>query len=309
MTCGILLLATALNVRDCGVDFSVEFDPDRVDPGRNVNVTLTARAPSGTEVRMPDLGPRLRGFSDSESVEEEPVTGRDGQVTRTALWKLVPEPCAPAYRIAPFVVETVRNGAAAAFVVGPVRFGEPEARPPAEGAMEIADPVPDRPPFSWRKFFTWCLWTLAALPVLAGIGFLLFRLGRRMHERTLRPLERAWAELSRLLARKLPEKGRYKDFYVELTQLVRRYVQRQHGVRAPHLTTEEFFELTRQAESFPPDTLEPLMDFLRKADLVKFAGVAATAETAAEATESARSYIARDDEIVRARQNPKRHAR
>ena len=70
MTCGILLLATALNVRDCGVDFSVEFDPERVDPGRNVNVTLTARAPSGTEVRMPDLGPRLRGFSDSESVEE-----------------------------------------------------------------------------------------------------------------------------------------------------------------------------------------------------------------------------------------------
>ena len=292
MTCGILLLATALNVRDCGVDFSVEFDPERVDPGRNMNVTLTARAPSGTEVRMPDLGPRLRGFSDSESVEEEPVTGRDGQVTRTALWKLVPEPCAPAYRIAPFVVETVRNGAAAAFVVGPVRFGDPEVRPPAEGAMEIADPVPDRPP-----------------PVLAGIGFLLFRLGRRMHERTLRPLERAWAELSRLLARKLPEKGRYKDFYVELTQLVRRYVQRQHGVRAPHLTTEEFFELTRQAESFPPDTLEPLMDFLRKADLVKFAGVAATAETAAEATESARSYIARDDEIVRAQQNPKRHTR
>ena len=80
-------------------------------------------------------------------------------------------------------------------------------------------------------------------------------------------------------------------------------------MRAPHLTTEEFFELTRQAESFPPDTLEPLMDFLRKADLVKFAGVAATAEMAAEATESARSYIARDDEIVRARQNPKRHTR
>lgn len=308
MICGVLFLAAALNVRDCGVDFSVEFDPERVDPGRNVNVTLTARAPSGIEVRMPDLGPRLRGFADSECAEEEPVTGRDGQVTRTALWRLVPEPSAPAYKIAPFVVEAVRNGAASSFIVGPVRFGDPEARPPAEGAMEVSDPVPDRPPFSWRRFFIWCLWTLAALPVLAGVVFLFFHLARRMHERTLRPMERAWAELTRLLARKLPEKGRYKDFYVELTQLVRRYVQRQHGVRAPHLTTEEFFELTRRAESFPPATLEPLIDFLRKADLVKFAGVAATAETAAEATESARSYITRDDEIVRARQNQKRHA-
>lgn len=80
--------------------------------------------------------------------------------------------------------------------------------------------------------------------------------------------------------------------------VVRRYVQRQHGVSAPHLTTEEFFEATRNAPSFPKSTLDELIDFLRKADMVKFAGVEATPETADGAVESARTYISKDDLVV-----------
>lgn len=112
------------------------------------------------------------------------------------------------------------------------------------------------------------------------------------------PIERAWVELDRLLKKGLPGRGRYKDFYVELTMVVRRYIQRQHGVKAPHLTTEEFFEATRNAPTFPKSTLDELIDFLRKADMVKFAGVEATPETTDDATESAKTYIAKDDRIV-----------
>ena len=115
------------------------------------------------------------------------------------------------------------------------------------------------------------------------------------------PIERAWAELERLIRRGLPARGRYKDFYVELTMVVRRYVQRQHGIKAPHLTTEEFFEATRNAESFPKSALDELIDFLRKADMVKFAGVQATPDTAETATASARAYIVKDNEITRRR--------
>ena len=113
------------------------------------------------------------------------------------------------------------------------------------------------------------------------------------------PIERAWVELDRLLKKGLPGRGRYKDFYVELTMVVRRYVQRQHGVKAPHLTTEEFFDATRNAPTFPKSTLDELIDFLRKSDMVKFAGVEATPETAESATDSAKKYIAKDDEIVK----------
>ena len=115
------------------------------------------------------------------------------------------------------------------------------------------------------------------------------------------PVERAWVELERLLRKGLPGRGRYKDFYVELTMVVRRYVQRQHGVRAPHLTTEEFFDAARKSPTFPQSALDELVDFLRKSDMVKFAGVEATPDTADAATESARTYITKDDEVVRRR--------
>ena len=115
------------------------------------------------------------------------------------------------------------------------------------------------------------------------------------------PIERAWVELDRLLKKGLPEQGRYKDFYVELTMVVRRYIQRQHGVVAPHLTTEEFFEKTRKSPSFPKSTLDELIDFFRRADVVKFARIQTTLDAANRAIDSARSYIVKDNAIVQDR--------
>ena len=108
------------------------------------------------------------------------------------------------------------------------------------------------------------------------------------------PIERAWVELDRLLKKGLPGRGRYKDFYVELTMVVRRYVQRKYGIKAPHLTTEEFFEEigARGMKS------EDLRKFLESADLVKFAGVQATPEMADEATNSARGYLKVDSQAA-----------
>ena len=102
------------------------------------------------------------------------------------------------------------------------------------------------------------------------------------------PIERAWAELDRLVKRGLPGRGRYKDFYVELTMVVRRYVQRRYGVKAPHMTTEKFLSDPRFNSS------GELKSFLESADMVKFAGVTATPEMADGATESARTYLKND---------------
>ena len=101
------------------------------------------------------------------------------------------------------------------------------------------------------------------------------------------PIERAWVELDRLLKKGLPGRGRYKDFYVELTMVVRRYIQRKYGISAPHMTTEEFLRAAK-----PTDELRR---FLESADMVKFAGVEATPDMADDATESARGYLKSDD--------------
>ena len=130
--------------------------------------------------------------------------------------------------------------------------------------------------------------------VVVLVALLVKYLARRVKEHRMSPIERAWVELDRLLKKGLPGRGRYKDFYVELTMVVRRYVQRKYGIKAPHLTTEEFFAELAKSNNQTIEQSNNLRRFLESADMVKFAGVEATPEMADEATDSARGYLKND---------------
>ena len=287
---GAILLAVAMSVSRNGVDLSVSSETKTIDPGRSVFVTVSAKSSAELEVTLPDIGSRLRGFSSSEAFAEEPATGKDGRVVRTVNWKLVPEPLAEVYKIAPFAVEPAGGEA---FVAGPVRFDPPAERKKEEGPLQI-DPRKDFPPLSWR-LVGWCAALLAAAAAVVALAVLLLRyISRRIREHLMSPIERARVELDRLVKRGLPGRGKYKDFYIELTMVVRRYVQRKYGVKAPHLTTDEFFaELA--ARGLAAAGSSELKEFLQSADLVKFAGLEATPEMADDATGSARRYLESDN--------------
>jgi hypothetical protein len=261
-----------------------------------VFLTVTMKTPADVKASFPDLRGRTRGFSLAEEFAGRPVRNADGSLVETFNWKLVPEPCADAYKIAPFAVtaspklmSSQDDAGSLSFVAGPVVFENPPAREAVTGGME-ADPEKDLPPLSWR-LVGWCAAALAAvLAAVAAVAVLVRYVALRVREHRMSPIERAWVELDRLLKKGLPGRGRYKDFYVELTMVVRRYVQRKYGIEAPHLTTEEFFdEIGARGMKG-----EGLRKFLESADLVKFAGVQATPEMADEATDSARVYLRGD---------------
>jgi len=303
----ILALCTAacgVEVADLsrdGVTIKVDAEPKRVDPARDFVVTLSLSAPAGRELALPDLRDRFRGFRVAEDFTEDPVKDESGATTLVSRWRLEPEPAAAKYALRPFVVGS--------FCTAPVTFDPPAVREPVTGGVEI-DPKRDLPPLSWKLVGR----IAAVLAGLAGLVALLWLAVRRIREAVrvhrMSPIQRALYELESLLRKDLPSKGLQKDFYVELTQVVRRYIERQHGVRAPNLTTEEFFETTRKTDSFPKSTLDLLIDFLRRADMVKFAGVESTPPMVRAAIESARSYLNKDDEIVaRKRVDTKKNGR
>ena len=296
LVCAIVLAATLFETSKDGVSLKATSETTQIDPARSVFLRVELACAAGRTARLPDIRDRVVGFSLAEDFSEEPSRAKDGSTALVASWRLVPEPCAAEYRIRPFVVEASADGGRdLSFVAGPVAFGQPAAREPVTGGMET-DPRKDLPPLSWALAGKAAL----ALAVLAALAFAAWRLVRlavrRVRERRMSPIERAWAELGRLLQRGLPGRGRYKDFYVELTMVVRRYVQRRYGVRAPHLTTEEFLSQFRDAGGGRRDLLAR---FLESADLVKFAGVEANPETADAATEAARTYLKDDAEAKR----------
>jgi len=295
----VLLLAGALwpayagEIADLsreGVEIKVFAEPETVDVGRDFIVTVKVTSPAGQTVQLPDLRDRFNGFQVAEDFAEEPLEDEAGRTTLSTRWRLVPQPCARRYRLAPFVVALGKG----TFYTAPVRFAPPAAREAASGEMEI-DPRRDLPPLSW-KLVGYAGAGLAALVLLgAGLWWLVRRLRLMVKIHRMSPLERARYELEQLLAKDLPGKGLHKDFYVELTQVVRRYIARRHGIKAPNLTTEEFFALTRASANFPQLTLEALMEFLRQADMVKFAGLESTPAMIAGSIESARTYLSQDN--------------
>ena len=280
--------AAAVEVADLsrdGWEIKVDATPEVVDPGRDFIVRLTVKGPRGVEFSLPDLRDRFGGFSVAEDFEEPVAMDDEGRFYNESRWRLVPEPCARRYRLAPFAIGGFHTTA--------VTFAPPAAREPVTGGYEI-DARRDLPPLSWRLVGI-CVGALAlAALVVICIVLVVKAIAAKVREIKMSPIQRAMVELERLLKKGLPGRGRYKDFYVELTMVVRRYVQRKYGIRAPHLTTEEFLGELAGSRLGECSNVEGLKAFLESADMVKFAGVQATPEMADDATDSARVYLKGD---------------
>lgn len=132
----------------------------------------------------------------------------------------------------------------------------------------------DRPPFEWGKV----LWWLLPLLILAGIGYLLFRRKKKKEaaKRQLPPYEEAMEALSTLDEQALLKADRTKEYYSNLTEIVKRYLHREVDEQALESTSDELIErlkLLRHSGHIELDnhTIKKLDALFKRADLVKFA--------------------------------------
>jgi len=278
------------------VTIVLEATPDTVAPATDLMLTFTLEAPSQMKVTLPDLRTRFSGFSLAEDFAQDPVEV-NGRVRQVYKWRLVPEPAAVKYRLAPFAVEIsdqrVSPPKRRSFATKAVVFPGEAARPAVTGDPEV-ELKPDWIAPTAKTIAIWGVLVLLGLAALAALLYGLMQISRRVKEARMSPVERAMIELQRLLGRNLPARGLYKDFYVELTMVVRRYIERTHGIRAPEQTTQEFLAAAARHPLFTPEVLMQLKAFLESADLVKFAGQAASVVMTDDATLKAKRYIEDD---------------
>jgi hypothetical protein len=74
-----------------------------------------------------------------------------------------------------------------------------------------------------------------------------------------------------LLAKGWIESENSEPFYIELSSIVRRYLENRFGLRAPERTTEEFIRETVTSRLLSSDHQMLTSEFLEQCDLVKFA--------------------------------------
>jgi hypothetical protein len=265
-------------------------EPAAVRLDRPLFVTFSLTTPDGVAADWPALDDRFEGFDVAGAYESAVHTGT-GRITRDMRVRLMPKP-APEYRLKPMAV-TYRDAASSAGWVRtrPVVF-KAEALPSASGMAPPADPVVIRP--TPREIGLILLIVLGAAALIAGLVLLVRRLLHARKLRQMSPRQRALYELDLLAGRRLVEEGQIKEFYFELTGVVRRYIERSHGIRAPEQTTEEFLASAGADPRFPRESLDRLQAFLTAADYVKFADYRPGPDAGPRALLSARDYVTTD---------------
>ena len=214
--------------------------PGSVFLNRDVLLIIRATSPDSIAVEIPPAHDRLAGFLDAGQFDRDPV--RDASsITVERVIRLTPL-IADEYRIAPMAIRYAPNTATGN--TQPEWFATPPIVLPMHAVTDRnvgddikagLDPVWIRPSMRTTTGY------LGLLMLLGALGFIVWKLIRRAHRRIrlmrMSPRERALEELKELLEKNLVEKNRVKDFYVELTMVVRRYIERQHHIRAqasPH---------------------------------------------------------------------------
>ena len=120
----------------------------------------------------------------------------------------------------------------------------------------------------------WSFWFVVILAsiIVAGLIWSVWRAHRKRPsvEAVESPQEWATRALQKLLAFNLAHTN-VKQFYIELTDIIRKFIERTTLVNAPELTTEEFLRHISLGNVFSDVERMKLKSFLEQADMVKFA--------------------------------------
>ena len=135
------------------------------------------------------------------------------------------------------------------------------------------EPFPDRP-----RVLLWASLAGLALLLLGG-GLLLLRRRARAPvptEIAVPPHVKAQRALARLRGAPRTTPAQIEAFYVEVSNVLRVYLEERFGLRAPERTTEEFLRELESGDQLAREHRAELERFLSQCDLVKFAAFVPT---------------------------------
>ncbi|MEW6050576.1 MAG: hypothetical protein AB1644_05885 [Candidatus Zixiibacteriota bacterium] len=155
-----------------------------------------------------------------------------------------------------------------------------------ENAGDSMDIRPLKPQYEFKRNLTPYYIAGAASLLLLVIAILVLRRLRKgkgvAEVIDLRaPWEIAFEKLAFLRESRLLDDGKHKQFYIELTEIIRAYLGRVYRVAVLDMTTEEFLSGCRDMQQ-PTGLLEKTETLLHHADLVKFAKLQPEREQADE---------------------------
>ena len=276
----------------------VSLTPEEPQLGDPLSLTLTVEAEEGVTVEMPAFGEALGRFSIVDFTPRE-ETRPDGVWVASQRYTLQP-PMSGRQRIPPLRIEFV--DARPGYADGEEEYREllseelvievASVLPEGDVLAELRPVRPALPELGGGFLARAWPWFVAGASGFAALGFAIAAWQRRAAERRrVTAWDRAMRRLEALAERGLPTPDEADAWYVELSDIVRRYIEDQYGVRAPELTTEEFLQEARRSADLSGSRRELLSAFLERCDRVKFAAYSPEQRESDEALTLARRFL------------------
>ena len=256
---------------------------------------LSVEAPAAVSIEMPAFGEALGRFSIVDYDWRQSSSG--DQVVREQLYQLQAE-ASGKIRLPQLRIEVTderpnaENGGETRELltdevlidVAPIEIAEGDAQlRPNLGTIEIKALMP------WHY---WWFWLILAAIVLAIALVMTIRLVKRAALVARKSAyQRAIERLALLRDAGLPVDDEVDSWYVELSSVIRHYLEDRFAVRAPELTTEEFLREAQRSADLGEQHRELLADFLAGCDRVKFAGHRPSTEEQSGALETALRFV------------------
>lgn len=252
------------------VTATAEADRTTVSIGDKIRYTITVDAPKEYDVRFPDFGDNLADFSIKDFGSSE-----SGILSRTrSQWYVLDTYETGTFTIPQVTVQYREKGSEEwhDIVVDEIKVEVRSLLGDADNRAVIRD-------IRGPRALTGPLYlyiVLAVIIVAAVAALVILYIKKRKKADEMIPPPRpaheiAYEALTALKNRDLTGSGKVKEYYFELSDIVRRYLENRFSLKAPEMTTEEFLSHLRETDQLRPDHKGFLREFLSSCDLVKFA--------------------------------------
>jgi uncharacterized protein YneF (UPF0154 family) len=139
------------------------------------------------------------------------------------------------------------------------------------------------------------LWILCIIVIVSAAVVTLFYFRRKRTKEIIRIFkpahEIAYSRLRALVGWKLVEAGKIKEFYEQISDILRHYIEHRFEMHAPERTTEEFLAELPATNALTKADQERLAEFLKHCDLVKFAKYNPSTEQIQKTFDLVRDFI------------------
>lgn len=269
----VLFLLAAITVFGQNKQVQASIDSTKIRIGSQFNLTLKAKVDTSARVNFPEG----KTFGSLEVLQSYPIdTIKDG-----AMYELVKKYGLTQFDSGRYVVPSL-----------PVIINNKSIRTDSL-LVEVRNIEVDtlkqkmfdiKPVLEAKSDTAFWYWLLA---ILVGIGAAAYGVWWYLKKRKkpapkaakevfVSPIEKATIELQNLEKKELLQKGAVKDYYSELTNIARTYIEEAIHVPAMESTTSELIEamqlaVRKKRMNLTQDTFEQLEKILRTADMVKFA--------------------------------------